>query len=443
MPLDLHNSLTRRKDRFEPLAPDRVGLYVCGPTICDVATMGDARRVVVFDLLHRLLRGLYPQVLCIRAVPDLDDRRRGLYDAFHEDLDALTLLRPDREPRASEHIDHAIALIQTLIDTGHGYHAAGHVLFPVASMPRYGQLSRRAHGEAEAPVRSETAAVKNDPADFVLWKPAPPGQGGWPSPWGPGRPGCDVTCSALSHHHLGVTFDIHAGTIDELFSHHENQLAIGRCAHDGALPARVWLHSGPVTVPEGATITVRRLRQDGWDEEVVRLALLGAHYRQPLEFGIDSLIQARAALDRWYTALRHAGPAVGEALPAPGSVAPPDPLVFPTLAALEDDLNTPLAVSHLHELAGQLNKAGTPGERARTAAALSAAGALLGVLRHHPETWFKAGMKDAAIETRIAERTAARQAGNFAEADRIRHELAAVGVGLEDAAGQTTWKRLT
>jgi cysteinyl-tRNA synthetase len=424
MPLDLYNSLTRRKDRFEPLTPDRIGLYLCGPTLCDRATIGDARREVVFGLLLRLLRRLYPRVLCVRAVPDLDNR----LPAVTGSLAPLSLLHPDLEPLASAHLDQAIVLIRTLIDGGHGYLAAGHVLFPVASMPRYGQLSRQPHGTAavEPPVHPEAAApFKRDAADFVLWRPAPPERGGRASPWGSGRPGWDVACSALSHHHLGTTFDIHAGAVEEIFPHHENQLAIGRCAHNGALPARVWLHSGVVTVPEGAAVTVEDLRQDGWDDEVLRLALLSTHYRQPLDFATDGLSRARAALDRWYTALRHAGP-----VPAAGAA---DPLVFPTLAALEDDLNTPLAVSHLHELAAQINKAASPAERA--------AGHLLGLLGHAPEDWFKGGLEDATINTRIADRAAARRTGNFDEADRIRRELTAAGIGLEDAAGHTTWKR--
>ena len=481
MPLDLYNTLTRRKDRFEPLEPGRVGLYVCGPTVYDFAHIGNARPVVVFDVLYRLLKRLYPQVTYVRNITDVDDKiikaaaengeaiealteRTAL--AYHQDMAALGALSPDVEPRATQHIGQMIAIVEALIASGHAYAAEGHVLFHVPSMPEYGLLSRRSQDELVAGARVEVAPYKRDAADFILWKPSTPEQPGWESPWGRGRPGWHIECSAMSGHYLGETFDIHGGGLDLIFPHHENEIAQSRCAHGGAPLAKVWMHNGFVTVNGdkmskslGNFFTVRQLRDENHPGEAIRLALLTAHYRQPLDFSRDGLTQAKGALDRWYNALRAAGPA------ADGVAVPPEELeeaLFPTLAALEDDLNTPLAISHLHELAGTLNKAKTPGEQARGRAALLAAGALLGVLGQEPEAWFKGivvgsgaavigefvcaangfiGLAPSQIDERIEARTAARKAKNFAEADRIRKELAAAGVVLEDGPGGTSWKR--
>ncbi|MEI6557916.1 MAG: cysteine--tRNA ligase [Rhodospirillaceae bacterium] len=468
MPLDLYNTLSRRKDRFEPLEPGRVGLYVCGPTVYDFAHIGNARPVVVFDVLYRLLKRLYPVVTYVRNITDVDDKiikaaadngeaiealTRRTAAAYHQDMAALGALPPDIEPCATQHIGQMIAIIEALVAAGHGYAAEGHVLFHVPSMPDYGQLSRRSQDELVAGARVEIAPYKRDAADFILWKPSGADQPGWDSPWGRGRPGWHIECSAMSGHYLGETFDIHGGGLDLIFPHHENEIAQSRCAHGGAPLARFWLHNGFVTVngekmakSAGNFFTVRQLRDEGHAGEAVRLALLTAHYRQPLDFSRDGLHQAKAALDRWYTALRTAGPAAdGLAVPA----AEVEELLFPTLAALEDDLNTPLAVSHLHELAGQLNKARTPLDQARSRAALLAAGALLGLLGQDAEAWFKGGAAPAgsegwstdAIEAAIAARAAARKAKNFAEADRIRKELVAAGIILEDGTGGTGWKR--
>ena len=464
MPLDLYNTLTRRKDRFEPLEPGRVGLYVCGPTVYDFAHIGNARPVVVFDVLYRLLKRLYPTVTYVRNITDVDDKiikaaaengeaiealteRTAL--AYHQDMAALGALPPDIEPRATQHIGQMIAIIEALIASGHAYAAEGHVLFHVPSMPEYGLLSRRSQDELLAGARVEVAPYKRDGADFILWKPSTPEQPGWDSPWGRGRPGWHIECSAMSGHYLGETFDIHGGGLDLIFPHHENEIAQSRCAHGGAPLARVWMHNGFVTVNGdkmskslGNFFTVRQLRDEGHAGEAIRLALLTAHYRQPLDFSRDGLAQAKGALDRWYTALRATA---NEPAPA----AEVDELLFPTLAALEDDLNTPLAISHLHELAGTLNKAKTPADQARGRAALLEAGALLGLLGQDAEAWFKgggtatddAGPSAAAIEAAIEARAAARKAKNFAEADRIRKELAAAGVVLEDGPGGTSWKR--
>ena len=468
MPLDLYNTITRRKERFEPLEPGRVGLYVCGPTVYDFAHIGNARPVVVFDVLYRLLKTLYPVVTYVRNITDVDDKiikaavengeaiealTQRTAGAYHQDMKALGALSPDIEPRATQHIGQMIAIIEALVASGHGYAAMGHVLFHVPSMADYGLLSRRSQDELVAGARVEVAPYKRDAADFILWKPSTPDQPGWDSPWGRGRPGWHIECSAMSGHDLGETFDIHGGGLDLIFPHHENEIAQSSCAHGGAPLARFWVHNGFVTVNGdkmskslGNFFTVRQLLGEGYVGQAIRLALLSAHYRQPLDFSKDSLVQAKSALDRWYNALRSAGPAADG---VEVSAADVEELLFPTLAALEDDLNTPLAISHLHELAGHLNKAHTPVDQARTRAALLEAGALLGVLGQDPEAWFKGGtgeaaaegLSDAAIEAGIEARAAARKAKNFAEADRIRQDLAAAGIILEDAAGKTTWKR--
>ncbi len=481
MPLDLYNTLTRRKDRFEPLEPGRVGLYVCGPTVYDFAHIGNARPVMVFDVLFRLLERLYPPpnwcVTYVRNITDVDDKiikaaadkgetietlTQRTAAAYQQDMAALGALPPTIEPRATQHIGQMIALIETLIAAGHAYAAEGHVLFNVPSMPEYGQLSRRSQDELVAGARVDVAPYKRDAADFILWKPSIPELPGWDSPWGRGRPGWHIECSAMSGQYLGQTFDIHGGGLDLIFPHHENEIAQSRCAHGGAALARVWMHNGFVTVNGdkmskslGNFFTVRQLRDEGHHGETIRLALLNAHYRQPLDFSRDGLHQSKAALDRWYTALRSAGPLADGVEVSAVEI---EDLLFPTLAALEDDLNTPLAFSHLHELAGQLNKSRTRSERSRSKAALLAAGALLGVLRQDPELWFqqrpqtastagpgeppaRAHLSPEMIEAAIEARTLARQAKNFAEADRIRKSLAEAGIILEDATGKTTWKR--
>ena len=457
MPLDLYNTLTRRKERFAPLRPDHVGMYVCGPTVYDTAHIGNARPVVVFDLLFRLLKRLYPSVTYVRNITDVDDKiidrsrdsgepiealTQRTTDLYHADMDALNALRPTIEPRATHHISHMIALIQLLIERGHAYAAEGHVLFSVPSMAEYGQLSRRSQDEMIAGARVEVAPYKRDASDFVLWKPSADDQPGWDSPWGRGRPGWHIECSAMAKEHLGVTFDIHGGGLDLIFPHHENEIAQSRCAHGGEHLARTWVHNGFVTVEGekmskslGNFFTVHELL-DEYPGEAIRLTLMSAHYRQPLDFTRDGLKQSKATLDRWYQALR------GE--PAPAAEAE---LPFDVLAALEDDLNTPLAISHLHELASAVNKAQGDAEKAAAKGALLAAGQALGVLQQDPEAWFRwapkgaAALSDAVIEGLIADRLAARKAKNFAEADRIRKELADQGIVLEDGPQGTTWKR--
>jgi cysteinyl-tRNA synthetase len=473
-PLVLYDTATRRKREFEPLDPGDVRMYVCGPTVYDFAHIGNARPVIVFDVLYRLLRHLYgaAHVRYVRNITDVDDKInaaarangetiRDLTErtaqAFHEDIAALNALPPDVEPRATEHVGPMIAMIEALIAAGHAYAAEGHVLFSVPSMPEYGRLSGRSLDEMIAGARVEVAPYKRDPADFVLWKPSDPETPGWDSPWGRGRPGWHIECSAMSEQHLGETFDIHGGGLDLIFPHHENEIAQSVCAHHGRPFVRYWLHNGFVTV-EGEKMskslgnfrTIRDVLAEAGGPargEAVRLAMLTGHYRDPLDWTAERLKQARQTLDRFYIALRNAGdaPTVEADMPAP------------ILAALADDLNTPLALTRLHDLLAALNKAEAPAEKARAKAELLAAGRLLGILENDPTLWLTAPTLTTVsrdldirwnvegpekwIQEKIEERAAARKARNFAEADRIRDELTTMGIVLEDGPGGTTWRR--
>ena len=458
MTLTLHNTLTRRREPLEPVRPGHVGMYVCGPTVYDLAHIGNARPVVVFDVLYRVLKRLYPSVTYVRNITDIDDkineasRKSGepiesitarTTTVFHEDIAALGALPPDVEPRATAHVPQMIALIETLIEAGNAYEAEGHVLFHVPSAPRYGALSGRNRDEMIAGARVEVAPYKRDPADFVLWKPSDETLPGWESAWGRGRPGWHIECSAMSRAYLGETLDIHGGGMDLIFPHHENEIAQSECACPGAPFARHWVHNGVLTV-EGEKmsksldnfVTIRDALAET-PGEVIRLALLSTHYRHPLDWTADGLAQARANLDRLYTALRNAGVEDGAA----------DDSVDPEVeAALCDDLNTPKALAVLHRLAGDLNRAGGEPAKARACAALRGSGALLGLLQADPEAWFRGagqegGMSDAEIQALIAVRATARAQRDFAEADRIRAAMAAEGIALEDTAEGTLWRR--
>ena len=457
MPLVLYNSLTRRKEPFAPLDPERVRMYVCGPTVYDVAHIGNARAVVVFDQLYRLLRHAYGavHVRYVRNITDIDDKiiaaardngepiealTRRTTALFHEDMAELGTLPPDVEPRCTEHVPQMIAMIERLIASGHAYAAEGHVLFAVASWPGYGRLSRRSRQEMVAGARVEIAPYKKDPGDFVLWKPSADDQPGWDSPWGRGRPGWHIECSAMSAAHLGESFDIHGGGLDLIFPHHENELAQSEAAHAGKPFVRFWVHNGFLSVDSakmskslGNFVTVRELLEQGVPGEAIRLALLSTHYRDPLDWTDDKLEQARAALDRWYRALSLGGGGSPMPEPAPEVV-----------AALEDDLNTPLAIAHLHELAAAVFRTGDPGERLSLQKRLLGAGELLGLLTSHPMQWLQGASLGEAerIEMHIADRARARKERRFADADRIRAELAAQGVILEDRPdGTTEWRR--
>lgn len=450
MDLYFHNSLTRRRERFVPLDPGHVRVYVCGPTVYDLAHLGNARAVVVFDALVRLLRHNFPRVTYVRNITDVEDKiiarsaetgekipdlTRRTTAEFHADMAALGALPPDLEPRATTHIGDMIMLIERLVGNGHAYVAEGHVLFAVANFAAYGRLSGRSREDMIAGARVEIAPYKRDPADFVLWKPSAPDQPGWDSPWGRGRPGWHIECSAMSWRHLGTDFDIHGGGSDLLFPHHENEIAQSCSAFPGSHFARVWLHNGMLRVSGekmakslGNFLTVRDALALA-PGEAVRYLLLKTHYRSELDFSQGALTEARHELDRFYRALARNH--------ADRSPARPDvPVPEPVMAALADDFNTPAALAALHPFADRALAADP-----EAAAGLAAAGALLGLLEADPAQWFQVGADRPAIEAAIAARGEARKARDFARADAIRADLAARGVLLEDGPGGTTWRR--
>ena len=463
MDLKITNTLLREKQVFTPIDPSNVRVYVCGPTVYDYAHVGNARPAVVFDVLIRVLRHLYgaEHVTHVANITDIDDKimtrakERGVEiealtgetaEIYNADMAAIGVNRPDVQPRATGHVTQMIALTERLIERGHAYAAEGHVLFNVPSMADYGQLSRRDRDEMVAGARVDVAPYKRDPADFVLWKPSADDQPGWDSPWGRGRPGWHIECSAMAAEHLGEVFDIHGGGLDLIFPHHENEIAQTRCAFGHATMANYWMHNGFVTVEGekmskslGNFYTVHDMLAD-WPGEAIRLLLLSAHYRQPLDFSKAGLKEARTQLDKLYGALNRAENA--------GHY--PDWNLDrndnPVLAALCDDLNTPLALAALHQIARELNIALDKGRDREVPALMGKLvewGTLLGLLQGEAAAWFKgADSGDAEeIEALIAARVAARQAKDFAEADRIRDELKARGIELEDGAGGTTWKR--
>jgi cysteinyl-tRNA synthetase len=454
MPLSLYSTLSRSKEVFTPIDPGNVRMYVCGPTVYDLAHIGNARPVIVFDVLYRLLRHIYGEahVKYVRNITDVDDKINAAAKTkgetireltertakiFREDVAALLCLPPDVEPRATEHIGPMIQMIERLIDANYAYAAEGHVLFAVGNDKDYGKLSRRNRDEMIAGARVEVAPYKRDAADFVLWKPSTDDLPGWDSPWGRGRPGWHIECSAMSETHLGESFDIHGGGLDLIFPHHENEIAQSECVHGGKIFARYWLHNGFVTVEgakmsksEGNFRTIRDVLAEG-PGEAARLSMLMGHYRDPLDWTSDRLAQAKQGLDRFYLALRGATkPAKNAKLPAKVE------------AALDDDLNTPLAIAALYEILAEINKAEDAARKADLQQALIAGGAVMGLLQQDAEAWLHGSDKGAAdIEAAIAARNAARKAKNFAEADRIRTDLALKGILLEDGPGGTTWRR--
>jgi cysteinyl-tRNA synthetase len=457
MELKLYDTLTREKRVFRPLDPANVRMYVCGPTVYDFAHIGNARPVIVFDVLFRLLRHLYgaDHVTYVRNITDVDDKINAraaeeysdlpLNEAirrvtektdrqFHEDVAALGCLPPTVEPRATEHIAEMRTLIERLLESDNAYIEQDHVLFRVASMPDYGRLSKRPLDEMIAGARVEVAPYKHDPMDFVLWKPSKPDEPHWPSPRGiiaPGRPGWHIECSAMSWRYLGEIFDIHGGGIDLVFPHHENEIAQSRCAFHTPVMANFWMHNGFLQVEgekmsksEGNFVTIRELLKD-WPGEVLRLAMLQTHYRQPINWTMAGLREAQKNLDHWYTLT--------------GDVAP-GYLCADALNALADDFNTPKVLAALHELRGEAANGAKP-----AAACLKASAQLIGLLQKTPAEW--AAFRPASItvdETKIVNlieaRAAARKAKNFKESDRIRDALAEMGVVLKDTKDGTTWE---
>ena len=460
MALHLHNTLTRTRQRFEPGNPERVTMYVCGPTVYSFAHIGNARPCVAFDVLSRLLRRSYPLVY-VRNITDVDDkidkaaREEGVpigvltaryLAAFREDMASLGVLPPDIEPKATEHLAQIIALIERLLQSGHAYTAEDHVLFSVPGFAAYGALSGRSQEDLIAGARVEVASYKRNPADFVLWKPSAPEGVGWQSPWGFGRPGWHAECSAMVQAHLGETIDIHGGGLDLIFPHHENETAQSTCAYGAERFCRYWVHNGLVDMRGekmskslGNVLLVRDLLDEA-PGEAVRLGLLTAHYRQPLDWNPAVLEDARQKLDKMYGALRNSGitgRATGEA-----PVDPP-PAV---LEALEDDLNTPRALAELFGLVRELNSAADPDARTALAQALRAGGWLLGLLQDDPEAWFTGDLSEDAssedwVNSLVADREARRRARDFAEADRIRDELASRGILVEDSSEGPRWRR--
>lgn len=441
MAIKLHNTLSRKKEVFEPIDPKNVRMYVCGPTVYDFAHIGNARPVVVFDMLYRLLRLTYGEahVTYARNFTDIDDKIMALSKTegvsikdftdkfsrvYEEDMATLGAMTPTIQPKATEHIPEMLTMIEALIEKGHAYEAEGHVLFSVESMEHYGVLSRHTRDELVAGARVEVATIKNDPADFVLWKPSDENQVGWESPWGRGRPGWHLECSCMIEKHLGDTIDIHGGGQDLIFPHHENEIAQSECTHGHSF-VNYWMHNGYLTVDGekmskslGNFHTVHDLISEH-PGEALRMSLLNAHYRQPVDFSHDSVKEQRTRLDRWY----RLSDGVEAAKTVPASV----------IDALSDDLNTPKALAALDALAS-----------VETAADLKAGAQFMGVLMLSNSEWFQAdtgGMSATEIDELIAERANAKSNRDFARSDEIRDHLIDAGIVLEDSASGTTWRR--
>ncbi len=454
MTLRLHNNLTRQLEPFAPLDPAAPTLYVCGPTVYNYVHIGNARGPVVFGVLAALLRRRYGNLRYARNITDVDDKINAAAKdqgvpisaitdrfaaAYREDMAALGVMPPDIEPEATAHIPQIVAMVEQLIASGHAYAAQGHVLFSVSSFADYGKLSRRDPEEMLAGARVEVAPYKREAGDFVLWKPSSDDLPGWDSPWGRGRPGWHIECSAMAAAHLGPTIDIHAGGVDLQFPHHENEIAQSVCAHGGQTFARFWLHNGMLNFDGGKMSksigNIQRVhdlvRQH--PPEALRYALLSAHYRQPLEWSDALIEQSVRTLDRLYGTLRDLVD-VDATAEIPASVE----------AALEDDLNTPLALAEVARIASEARKAESIEDKTRLKRELLGAGLALGLLQQAPADWFGRGAEagdDARIQALIDERIAAKQARDFARADAIRDQLAAENIVLEDTPQGVRWKR--
>lgn len=457
MPIRLTNSLTRSKDVFEPQNPNRVTMYVCGPTVYSYAHIGNARPAVVFDLLYRVLKLEYPEVVYARNITDIDDKinkaakesgvdylelTEKFARIYREDMAALGVQPPVLEPKVTDNIPQIIEQIQALIDAGHAYEGEGHVLFNVPSYEDYGHLSGRDRREMIAGARVEVAPYKKDPADFVLWKPSDDDTPGWDSPWGRGRPGWHIECSAMVAAHLGQTIDIHGGGHDLQFPHHENEIAQATCAHGGITYCRYWLHNGFVNVDQqkmsksvGNVLLVHKLLEH-IPGEVIRTVLLSSHYRQPVDWTDEAISQARAVLDRLYGALRNLSDVNVDAISS-------EQIPAGVLEALRDDLNTPEAFAQLFAIAKTANSSDDADIKARCKRELLAAGQLMGLLETDPEVWFEGESAEDSdeIEQLIADREQARTNKDWAKADRIRDQLQDMGIEIEDSADGTRWRR--
>jgi cysteinyl-tRNA synthetase len=458
MTLRLHDTLQGKKVPFAPLKDGEVTMYLCGPTVYNYAHIGNARPAVVFDLLTRLLRRSY-KLTFARNITDVDDKINAasvetgkpideitarFIKAYNDDMGALGVLPPDIEPRATDHIAEMIEMIETLISNGNAYEAEGHVLFDVGSHADYGALSKRDLREMIAGSRVEVAPYKKAAHDFVLWKPSTPELPGWDSPWGRGRPGWHMECSAMVRKHLGETIDIHAGGRDLVFPHHENELAQSRCAHDGAEFARYWLHNGFLSMDSekmskslGNVLLVHDMIKT-IPGEVIRLALLGAHYHQPLDWSDETIGSAKRMLDRLYGAIR----GIEVSAKARKAAQPSAKLI----EALEDDLNTPKAMAEMFAMAKELNKTSNDAERKRLASTIYASGDLMGLLQSDPESWFAGDVEGQLsandIEALINKRNEARAAKDFKAADAYRDQLTGAGIKIEDGVDGTSWRRV-
>lgn len=443
--LYLFDNKRKEKKLFTTISHDFVRMYVCGPTVYDYAHLGNARPVVVFDLLYRLLKHYYKKVVYVRNFTDIDDKiidrlngtgikdyTQKYIDAFHEDMDALGALRPSHEPKATEYIQGMIDMINGLISQGYAYVRDHHVLFRVTAYPNYGSLSRMSEEQLEVGARVEVASYKDDPKDFVLWKPSTDSQPGWESPWGRGRPGWHIECSVMSSLLLGKYFDIHGGGIDLVFPHHENEQAQSCCFHGADEMANFWMHNGHLTVQGekmskslGNFTTIRDLLKE-FNGETIRYAFLSSHYRQPMDFSYDGLKTAHRSLNKIYTALRNYE-----------AVKPSEP-DQEVLEALSDDMNTPQALSIIHQRAHDINVSGSEEKVSQ----LKSVCHLMGLLTYSNEGWFENSQTLSAkyIEELIAKRKSAREAKNYEESDRIRKELEDAGITLEDTSSGTIWR---
>ena len=455
MSLHFYNNLKRQLEAFHPANPEHVTVYLCGPTVYNYVHIGNARGPVVFDVLIKLLRRHFPKVTYARNITDVDDKINAAAKAlnvpitaitdkytaiYRADMAALGIQAPDIEPHATDHIPQIIAMIDRLIDSGHAYVAEGHVLFAVNSYPEYGQLSRRSLDEMIAGARVEVAPYKKHPGDFVLWKPSTPDLPGWDSPWGLGRPGWHIECSAMSAAHLGETIDIHAGGVDLQFPHHENEIAQSTCAHGGKIFARFWLHNGMLNFGGSkmsksvGNVSVLHELLEKHPAEALRYALLSAHYRQPLDWSDGLIEQSVKTLDRLYGTLRDLADVEASAGDIPQAIE----------AALCDDLNTPQALAEIASIASLARRSEDAAERATLKSQLLNAGMALGLLQQAPQAWFAKGndsSDDARIQGLVDERNTAKLAKNFARSDEIRKQLANEATVLEDTPQGVRWKR--